>query len=187
MCIRDSVNSVLNCPREVERRHGGGLWIAGQRIVRDRDIEVAERSIRRDLVSVGRGRGVGDEADRGALRSNARKRRCHGDVRVLGKSVGGFAGIAGEEDRWFAECSELAQLLGPGLAPGARWLDDAMLDYIDAYQPCRCEGIDASECTWLNVELSIASCGEIGQFVDCLLYTSPSPRDLSTSRMPSSA
>ena len=25
------------------------------------------------------------------------------------------------------------------------------------------------------------------QFLDCLLYTSPSPRDLSTSRMPSSA
>ena len=25
------------------------------------------------------------------------------------------------------------------------------------------------------------------QYVDCLLYTSPSPRDLSTSRMPSSA
>ena len=24
-------------------------------------------------------------------------------------------------------------------------------------------------------------------FIDCLLYTSPSPRDLSTSRMPSSA
>ena len=28
---------------------------------------------------------------------------------------------------------------------------------------------------------------EGGQRVDCLLYTSPSPRDLSTSRMPSSA
>ena len=27
----------------------------------------------------------------------------------------------------------------------------------------------------------------IGQFLSCLLYTSPSPRDLSTSRMPSSA
>ena len=26
-----------------------------------------------------------------------------------------------------------------------------------------------------------------GNIVDCLLYTSPSPRDLSTSRMPSSA
>jgi len=28
---------------------------------------------------------------------------------------------------------------------------------------------------------------EIGRFLPCLLYTSPSPRDLSTSRMPSSA
>ena len=28
---------------------------------------------------------------------------------------------------------------------------------------------------------------EQGQFMSCLLYTSPSPRDLSTSRMPSSA
>ena len=28
---------------------------------------------------------------------------------------------------------------------------------------------------------------DIGQFFACLLYTSPSPRDLSTSRMPSSA
>ena len=26
-----------------------------------------------------------------------------------------------------------------------------------------------------------------GKYFDCLLYTSPSPRDLSTSRMPSSA
>ena len=29
--------------------------------------------------------------------------------------------------------------------------------------------------------------GEIRTFYNCLLYTSPSPRDLSTSRMPSSA
>ena len=29
--------------------------------------------------------------------------------------------------------------------------------------------------------------GDITQVVSCLLYTSPSPRDLSTSRMPSSA
>ena len=28
---------------------------------------------------------------------------------------------------------------------------------------------------------------ETVEFYDCLLYTSPSPRDLSTSRMPSSA
>ena len=29
--------------------------------------------------------------------------------------------------------------------------------------------------------------GVMGEIADCLLYTSPSPRDLSTSRMPSSA
>ena len=29
--------------------------------------------------------------------------------------------------------------------------------------------------------------GQVGLIVTCLLYTSPSPRDLSTSRMPSSA
>ena len=29
--------------------------------------------------------------------------------------------------------------------------------------------------------------GAVAQLADCLLYTSPSPRDLSTSRMPSSA
>ena len=28
---------------------------------------------------------------------------------------------------------------------------------------------------------------ELPEYLDCLLYTSPSPRDLSTSRMPSSA
>ena len=31
------------------------------------------------------------------------------------------------------------------------------------------------------------TCGVCGKIKDCLLYTSPSPRDLSTSRMPSSA
>ena len=35
--------------------------------------------------------------------------------------------------------------------------------------------------------VGIAASGTIGMFENCLLYTSPSPRDLSTSRMPSSA
>ena len=34
---------------------------------------------------------------------------------------------------------------------------------------------------------NISATGEIGVSISCLLYTSPSPRDLSTSRMPSSA
>ena len=54
--------------------------------------------------------------------------------------------------------------------------------------------IDAIEGT-LNVQLSEAELEErrkdwapkVTQFGSCLLYTSPSPRDLSTSRMPSSA
>ena len=43
---------------------------------------------------------------------------------------------------------------------------------------------------WLfgyNLAYGIPEGGYIGTFTPCLLYTSPSPRDLSTSRMPSSA
>ena len=50
---------------------------------------------------------------------------------------------------------------------------------------------------WLQVQMTVALNTWYGQFYDllqnaasykdCLLYTSPSPRDLSTSRMPSSA
>ena len=39
----------------------------------------------------------------------------------------------------------------------------------------------------LNYDGTRAIDGGEGKFRDCLLYTSPSPRDLSTSRMPSSA
>ena len=38
-----------------------------------------------------------------------------------------------------------------------------------------------------NLTMSIASAQELAQFFPCLLYTSPSPRDISGSRMPSSA
>ena len=38
-----------------------------------------------------------------------------------------------------------------------------------------------------NSEKKYGTCSGKQQELDCLLYTSPSPRDLSTSRMPSSA
>ena len=41
----------------------------------------------------------------------------------------------------------------------------------------------ASAVSWAKTQSSNAE----QQVIDCLLYTSPSPRDLSTSRMPSSA
>ena len=43
-------------------------------------------------------------------------------------------------------------------------------------------------CNELDYELEIGVViGKPGRNIACLLYTSPSPRDLSTSRMPSSA
>ena len=39
----------------------------------------------------------------------------------------------------------------------------------------------------LDVRVNVCGGGSTGQAGACLLYTSPSPRDLSTSRMPSSA
>ncbi len=38
-----------------------------------------------------------------------------------------------------------------------------------------------------NYELEVTIRGSVDPLTGCLLYTSPSPRDLSTSRMPSSA
>ena len=40
--------------------------------------------------------------------------------------------------------------------------------------------------SWIDAGLTDAQ-GKVGRVNSCLLYTSPSPRDLSTSRMPSSA
>ena len=56
------------------------------------------------------------------------------------------------------------------------------------------EGRDLDELTsrslmqrWLNDEISDVETGAFLSALSCLLYTSPSPRDLDLSRMPSSA
>ena len=49
----------------------------------------------------------------------------------------------------------------------------------------RATGIERKE---LKIHLEkLVDAGYVKQIISCLLYTSPSPRDLSTSRMPSSA
>ena len=48
-------------------------------------------------------------------------------------------------------------------------------------QELRVVGVEVTEKVGGNGVVGVLRCG------DCLLYTSPSPRDLSTSRMPSSA
>ena len=52
---------------------------------------------------------------------------------------------------------------------------DEFIDFIENEQ---CQFIDS---------LGVEGLKKFEWYVDCLLYTSPSPRDLSTSRMPSSA
>ena len=51
--------------------------------------------------------------------------------------------------------------------------------------------VKGKQCSWhfhkLKDEVFFVQSGKIKLFHGCLLYTSPSPRDLSTSRMPSSA
>ena len=58
-------------------------------------------------------------------------------------------------------------------------LPHQFLDHLDLVR-------DVLHRTWLEMRRQIVECFTV--FVEtCLLYTSPSPRDLSTSRMPSSA
>ena len=66
--------------------------------------------------------------------------------------------------------------------PFRRFMDEANIDSQTPLEPSAGSGIglDAVRFTW-DVQISCHGCPS------CLLYTSPSPRDLSTSRMPSSA
>ena len=53
--------------------------------------------------------------------------------------------------------------------------------------PLYAELLTDTEVTYTAMQLSLESNDEYEDAIACLLYTSPSPRDLSTSRMPSSA
>ena len=82
-----------------------------------------------------------------------------------------------------------------GLREHAAVADEAGLPHFEGLQPMQVEqGADiaildpaalAARFPWLNLE-GIAG-GSFGLSNDCLLYTSPSPRDRTRSRMPSSA
>ena len=57
----------------------------------------------------------------------------------------------------------------------------------DALAYLECKVVSRIECSDHWVVYSKVTAGRVGNPDGCLLYTSPSPRDLSTSRMPSSA
>ena len=49
------------------------------------------------------------------------------------------------------------------------------------------QGVEMENENMLHLVMESPDQETVGAFMSCLLYTSPSPRDLSTSRMPSSA
>ena len=64
--------------------------------------------------------------------------------------------------------------------------DQITLNDIDALSPSHVV-ISPGPCTPNEAGISVELVREYGKRIPCLLYTSPSPRDISGSRMPSSA
>ena len=68
--------------------------------------------------------------------------------------------------------------------PSGSWLTGFNMDYQDLNQDGR---LDIVSTVWPYYLIVLYQPKDPSMSWDCLLYTSPSPRDLSTSRMPSSA
>ena len=84
-----------------------------------------------------------------------------------------------------ARTPNLEQLAAEGLVFNRAYLAEAMC------QPCRAELYSGlypmrNGCAW-NHSASLPETLSMPHYLGCLLYTSPSPRDRSVSRMPSSA
>ena len=72
---------------------------------------------------------------------------------------------------------------------GSRAVIEAILNSISQIQNCRlAEPGEFTKLAFQNGKINLLKAESIADLISsCLLYTSPSPRDLSTSRMPSSA
>ena len=70
-----------------------------------------------------------------------------------------------------------------GRLPGVLEVDGKTIEFPPVQATCGDQGIDVSK---LRNQTGLVAL-DPGFSTTCLLYTSPSPRDLSTSRMPSSA
>jgi len=94
---------------------------------------------------------------------------CSEKVRYVGDPVAAVAAT----DEWIADAALEAIDVSFEELPSVMSIDEALSQLGEPIHP---RG---------NVHKAVAL--EFGDTEDCLLYTSPSPRDLSTSRMPSSA
>ena len=91
----------------------------------------------------------------------------------------------------FEKANKNAKRLSNKILIDGRLISPSTNNKIDVINPSTGENIgEAPQCNKVEVDLAVKS--SLNAFkewkkVPCLLYTSPSPRDLSTSRMPSSA
>ena len=116
---------------------------------------------------------------------NVRANRIANRLIAMGVLPGQIVGLAHQRD-----ADLLPSLLGI-LKAGAAYapLDPHYpLDRLEfILQDCQAPAVVTTSEVAAKMELGEAQLLLVDQIDDCLLYTSPSPRDLSTSRMPSSA
>ena len=107
---------------------------------------------------------------------------------ITGMQQGGQLTTTTEVENWPGGHAELQgpELMQEMLKHSERFDTQIVFDHIHevdlSSRPFRLTGSGQFTCDSL-----IISTGASAQYLGCLLYTSPSPRDLSTSRMPSSA
>ena len=65
--------------------------------------------------------------------------------------------------------------------------DEDILKGVKGYQDCKIIRVKSEDAPKVVKKLRFRNFPSLALFYDCLLYTSPSPRDRSLSRMPSSA
>ena len=83
---------------------------------------------------------------------------------------------------------ERCEMLTIGLLGGMSW--ESTLTYYQAINQgvkAKLGGLHSAKIAMLSIDFAELEKMQIEENWSCLLYTSPSPRDLSTSRMPSSA
>lgn len=152
-------------PGKVQRGHGRGPGVLGQRRVGDADVEGAEIPARGDLVPVQRGVRVGDQADAGAARTDSGQRRGHRHIGVLRETVGGLRGRAGKEHRRPGQAGQVAQRLGLGPCPGTGGFHDAMFDLCQPHAPCGGQRVDVPQRAGRDDELRPSRGGRAAQLV----------------------
>lgn len=107
--------------------------------------------------------GVGDEGDAAAVGPGPGQRDDERGIGILRKARRRLARAAAEEGHRGGQPVEVAERLGLGPDPGARRLDDAVLDLLEPHPPRRRQRVDAAERPRRKDHLRAAGGGGPGQ------------------------